>query len=921
MTKGKQRVLAVLIGTGLTAFASAAFVPVRAADSDASGTGSNNGDQAPEEVVVTGTLLRNTAPTGSNLIIMDSEQIQATGAIDTDQLLSNLPQVGNLFNNFKTAGQGIASANDTDQITRPNLRNLPGGNTSTGPQTLVLVDGHRVVPAGIGEFAVDPEIIPPSLIDHVEVITDGASAVYGSDAIGGVINFITRREFNGLQADGGVGFADGYSDHHAGFAAGTEWNDASAYVGYNYAYHDPLFGGRRDWIKQIDWSTGIPTGRFCDVANVTGQGSATMYRATDLTTPGFAACDASNFDSIIPETYRHNAVAGFDDDITSSVNLDVRAIYSYRDDATTVGPLVSGMSGSVPFGSGLLITPANPYYRQIPSLLPGTPELVQFNYGPVLGNASDMNLTSVRSWNVTPTLSWDTGLGWQLRAMFNYGESRTSFDDNATSAALESSDINGTTLATAIDPYDIAATQNLNLVRQIGTSFINRGVSTDQFVNARLIFDGTPITLPGGDMHVGVGAEYMLNNYSERTTNTFTMMLAPWQSYGQDVKSAFGEVAIPIVGEGNAIPGINKLDLSASLRYDSYNDVGDTTNAKVGLGYKPVDWITFRGNWGQSFNAPTPVDRLNALNPGLLAIPYPVAPPSFVPPPPPPPNVSLVAYSGTVPNLKPQTADTWSLGARISPPVIAGIDLDASYYHLAIRNLINSPTQVAGQGNGLFVAFPNLFTFYPNITPQDIANFLALNPLTGPGLARSIANERVIAIADVRTRNIGLATIGGLDMSANYTYPTSFGSLDARFAGNYQIEDHIQASPLLGFNALATDQSVFNATFSVGGTVGDFRAQASLNHTAGYAAAPTSTLFDQTRVGSFDTVDLFFSYQIESYQIGKWEQMKGPLLTLSMNNVFDRAPPVYRSSGQFDYGYRNGFSVGRLIELGLTQTF
>src|SRR5580700_9478594 len=148
-----------------------------------------------EEIVVTGTLIRGVAPTGAELISVTPQDIQATGATSTDQLLSSIPQIGNFFNNPPQ----IASGNNGSlQINRPSIRPLPNPNSATGALSLVLVDGHRIVGAGVSQSAPDPDVLPTSVIERVEIVPDGGSSIYGADAVGGVINFVTKRHFSGV---------------------------------------------------------------------------------------------------------------------------------------------------------------------------------------------------------------------------------------------------------------------------------------------------------------------------------------------------------------------------------------------------------------------------------------------------------------------------------------------------------------------------------------------------------------------------------------------------------------------------------------------------------------------------------------------------------------------------------------------------
>src|SRR5262249_52909525 len=121
-----------------------------------------------QEIVVTGTQIRGIAPAGSNVIGVSEEQIKATGAVDTNQVLATVPQITNFFSNLPSPGQGVTAANAVVPINTPNLRNLPGANSSGGALTLVLIDGHRVVGQGVGQVAVDPGVIPPAAIERVE---------------------------------------------------------------------------------------------------------------------------------------------------------------------------------------------------------------------------------------------------------------------------------------------------------------------------------------------------------------------------------------------------------------------------------------------------------------------------------------------------------------------------------------------------------------------------------------------------------------------------------------------------------------------------------------------------------------------------------------------------------------------------------
>ena len=192
---------------------------------------------ALEEVVITGTLVRGTAPVGTNVIDMDPIQIAATGATSATELLQTLPQNAS-FNNLQISTG--ASFNVT--INRPSLRDVPGGNSGGSP-TLVLFDSRRIVGMGAASTTADPDIIPPALIERVEIVPDGGSALYGSDAVAGVINFITKKDFDGVEIEARYGNADNYDTFDGSITAGKSWKGGSAYIAYNHSENNVMAVG------------------------------------------------------------------------------------------------------------------------------------------------------------------------------------------------------------------------------------------------------------------------------------------------------------------------------------------------------------------------------------------------------------------------------------------------------------------------------------------------------------------------------------------------------------------------------------------------------------------------------------------------------------------------------------------------------
>jgi outer membrane receptor protein involved in Fe transport len=232
----RSAVEALLAGTGLTVRAVGESLVIVRQVAEPSNQAAQR-DAAPtegQEIVVTGTNIRG-APPASQVIVLDREDIDASGSTSVEQLMRKVPQnsqAGVNQENFLVPGAG---ADSTEHGAGLNLRGL--GQRAT----LVLVNGRRIAPSGAGSF-VDVSLIPLSGIERVEILPDGASAIYGSDAVGGVVNFIMRRDFEGVETVLRAGTATrGDGDQLlAGVTGGTAWGSGRAMLSYEYRAEDEI---------------------------------------------------------------------------------------------------------------------------------------------------------------------------------------------------------------------------------------------------------------------------------------------------------------------------------------------------------------------------------------------------------------------------------------------------------------------------------------------------------------------------------------------------------------------------------------------------------------------------------------------------------------------------------------------------------
>jgi iron complex outermembrane receptor protein len=506
-------------------------------------------------------------------------------------------------------------------------------------------------------------------------------------------------------------------------------------------------------------------------------------------------------------------------------------------------------------------------------------------------------------------MSIDLPHGWQIRALTNFGRSRTSARDPLINNALLDQALQATDSETAVNPYDIGATPNRELLTNI-VNYEFYGLGRQELINHRIVGDGKLLPLPGGDLRLAVGIEYLHEMYEAKSGDVVPGQEAMLTLHGatRTDKSGFAELSIPVVGKDNSIPGVQSLTLSAAERYDHYSDFGHTANPRLAFTYQPLDWIALRGNWGRSFNAPSLADSGGAAS-SVLVLPALI----FHSPLPSQFNLSqsfwpFVSVLGGHPDLKPQTATTYSFGADISPGNVPGLSLSTSYYHIDFRQLIGTPP-VFNPGQ-FFTYYTPFYVLYP--TKQQV--IAAVQNV--PGGLNAIAGlfgtgaPPLYSLIDDRRANLGNARLSGVDVSVRFAHDTTFGSINASFSGTYALTLSQQPLPGLPWiDVLASDASKLKFAAIVGADIRSIRARAQWNHTSGYHSIVTPV---QSEVSSFDVLNLFFSYDMDGGAL-----LKDSQLTLSINNVLARDPPLLRANT----GFANGATVGRLVQLGARKKF
>ncbi|HEX3756743.1 MAG TPA: TonB-dependent receptor plug domain-containing protein, partial [Rhizomicrobium sp.] len=324
-----------------------------------------------EQVVVTGTSIRGVAPVGANLITVGQQDIEKQGGQTLDEVLKSVPALSDM-------GQAGQSQHNSTYFS-PNIHQLGGSSSSS---TLVIMDGMRLPLGGTSHSQPDPSMIPVVAIQRVEVLADGSSSIYGSDAVAGVVNFITRSSYDGLQLTAEAGEAANYNKLNASLLWGTNWDHGGVMFAFQHSYLSDLALNTRVSTYNFIPEGGTNQNNFncspatIQIAGVTNYYPSATSAATISSAQADAPCNQINGTDLLPKETRDNALARFTQDF-GNLTLSTTVLVANRKDVSfSEGGTISG---ATVFGPGSA-NPAqiNPFYVNPPGVT-ATKQTIRFD--------------------------------------------------------------------------------------------------------------------------------------------------------------------------------------------------------------------------------------------------------------------------------------------------------------------------------------------------------------------------------------------------------------------------------------------------------------------------------------------------------------------------------------------------------------
>lgn len=690
---------------------------------------------------VTGTNIQRTdVENALPVLTMDTDIINVRDAFSPADLIQGVPQVVNM---------GMTESYDNNpghgDYEAMNLRGL-GSSYS-----LALLNGRRMIPnpvdtldEGVIEAPVNISQIPIEAASGVDVLLDGASSIYGTDAIAGVVNFKTDDSFTGDEMTVKFGeskYGDG-AEGHASIKDGRFFDNGRGhtFTVFDYYHREPIYTRDRSYLADRNetseapppWNNTSPSGLVPPSANnfnFTGNNTlysnftiggtkywitSTYYQPENfpyLFQPGAVPMvltttapvkdtapyagytyAAQAYNSILPLTNRYNLYNSTTFDINSNVTAFSELMFYYAK-STVWESEQSYVATQVPYEPALVIpatAPFNATGQPITVLNAG----LYPDYGPTnqsqVTNVSYRYLAGLRGQIANST--WK----WEIAAFYNSGYTTDIDTDGLLLAPFYSAVESG-----AYDPLDYNLTYS-NGVIGLGSyyrnsqSVINTFFRDERSEGASALADvdfhasGNLVQLWSGPLQMAFGAEQRLETYgfdnlippSLLYPVPFINASANW-SADRTVSSAYGEWVIPITSPKNAVPLFDSLNITASVRRDYYSDFGTAAKPKVGFDWRPVDWIIFRGSYNQGYRAPP----LPTLYSGATTVPtFTVTDPI--------PNVSEQAteIEPGNPSLRPEQSQGKSLGAVVDVPKVKGLSFSVDYWAITVDNVIQTPT-------------------------------------------------------------------------------------------------------------------------------------------------------------------------------------------------------------------------------------
>ncbi|MCQ8242019.1 TonB-dependent receptor domain-containing protein [Rhizosaccharibacter radicis] len=873
-------------------------------------TGGGSGSGGDENIVVTGSSLasRRNAVQLAPVETITAKEISQTSAITLDDYLRRIPSLG--------TPQGNATTNGGDGLSCQNIRNLGF------QRTLILIDGKRRVQSGAFGFScVDLNQIPTDMVERIEILKDGGSALYGADAVAGVINIITKKNFKGLSvhADGSLTDVGDGKTANIGALGGFDFDQGrgNVTIGANYQTQGPIYQRDRPWAAQAQQSNtagvpptyGSPTtsgGRFYQVNDP----DQNLYAVSQPGQAPHAYTSADNYNFAQDQQLQNylqdsNIVGKARYEINEHFEAYVDANYNHRTAQQQLAP--QPMTGSIPPNTlpNPLVIPGGYPYNPFPG------EDVRLyrrlnEFGPrQTDQAADL-------YQITGGLRGTIVDNWKYDGSFGYGKTMTTLNGQGEvnyrnllqELGIQQTDPSDAASPVVYNPNVCQASRGCQIQNIFGTGSLSpQGVQYARFTqhahaeqqlrdfNLR-VTNSSVARLPykyGGPIGLSFGVEHRSEqgNYSPDPIIQSGDSLENSQSPtggGFNATEVYAEMKLPLLVNA---PFAKELTLDGQGRWSHYNTFGNTENWKLDLLWAPTRDIAFRGTLGTAFRQPNIYELFggqslsfeSATDPCANAASYGAlsgrvaarcaregVSPNFQQS-----GSQIPTITGGNAQLRPETSRTYTIGTVITPRWVRNFQATVDYWHTSIANTISS-----------------LSTQY--IVDQC---YTGLNEAYCQYIGGRAGGADISSVTAV-DQNLGVTKTNGIDFGLNYTYNIDFDN-SITLQNQFQqligyISQSVADGPFINY-AGRIDTFGYDAyprvrdTASVTVRHRNLSVNYQMRYIGGMQAFDGSNDYVKGVDGQYQVPGIFYHDVSATYTLGRY------VLTGGINNLLDKRPP------------------------------
>ncbi len=938
----RSRLLATTFMLGAFAAGSAAqaqTAPTTGGNADV--TTSSTAEQSGGEVVVTGSRIASrTLQTAAPVAVVGQEEFQLSGSVNVESVINTLPQV--------IPGSTAFSNNPGGGVSTLNLRGLGS------QRTLVLVNGRRWVSYDTSQV-VDLNTIPSFLLEGIDVVTGGASAVYGSDAIAGVVNFRLRNNLNGILAGGQYGITErGDGRRYESYVAiGGDLGDRGHATVYGEYYNrDPIFQGARDFSREAlgenATATGLipagssttPFGRVtstlaaanCPTGNVfcspgayyTAPGVSRQRRSTDLY--NFAV---DNYLMVPQERYLIGGYADYEFKDGHTAYLEATFVNNRVANELAPTPVTGTFNVNINAVTPFLSAADVAALRQLDTVA-GTGNTVGDGVVPLaiqrrVNEAGRRNSLDERSafrllagvrGDITDWLNYD--------AYYSYARTRNANVQrgNISRSAFQAG-LDGT--ASAINVFG-PGTLTPAMLDQITILAQNGDTSVLQVANASVSGSLFNLGLGGEDVGFALGGEYrkMSSEFIPDTALSsgdvigFNAGDATAGSY--NVKEVFGELRVPLIADK---PFFHRLELHGAGRYSDYSlaAVGGVWTYAGDVTWAPARDIMFRGQYQRAVRAPNVGELFGGQATGFYQAQDPCAqaaaasnatlrnlciatgvPASAVGNSNVQLNTQIQATVGGNPNLQQETSDSITAGVVLTPSFVPGLSIRVDYYNIKVDNTIS---QLGGSVSNAI-----------NLCYNVIQNVNSVYCQAFQGTRNALGQFDGTIAPQILNANVGRLQAEGVDFAADYSTRLGFSllgggetRLSAMVQGTYTTRSNLtpvqdlptEVNRCAGKFGLicGTPTSKWKWTSRLSLLDGPATISTRWRHLSGVRDDDSSTTYFVERIPAYDVFDLSFAFDVTNNM--NW--------SFGINNLFDKQPKILGSNQEQANTYPGVYDV------------